>query len=147
MRCPLASQLPFVVLETDTDALVVHPGPRVASDATYCALNRGPASTSRLSQIGIRRLGAPREVGVLLLLAVTTGVSLLLVRRRVNASTPAKDPLGGYRDAATSSDAGDSIALHASRARELAVLALVSTLWFALPAISSHVHGLVVSLL
>lgn len=66
MRCPLASQLPFVVLETDTDALVVHPGPRVASDATYCALNRGPASTSRLSQIGIRRLGAPREVGVLL---------------------------------------------------------------------------------
>ncbi|MBN8610952.1 MAG: hypothetical protein J0L92_10235 [Deltaproteobacteria bacterium] len=147
-RCPLQSQLPFAVLETDADAIVVHVGPPLMRDTTFCSLDRGPTRHLSLSEIGIRRLGAPREVGVLVVIGAVVGVTSLVFRRGGRGRPrPPSDPRAGYREAATPIVTEESRPQDATREQDLAVLALVSAVWLALPALAAHLHGFVVGLL
>jgi hypothetical protein len=144
--CPLATRGRVALLETATHVFVAEPH---ASGVWYCTLGEG-VGPGALSDLGLRGIGAPREVSVLLCIGCVVALlislaSRLVGRESVRESAP---PVVGYRDASKPETiAEDADGEAEARRRDLSVVALVTAIWFSMPAVSAHLHAFTVGLL
>jgi hypothetical protein len=143
--CPIGAGRSFAILEMHRETLVVQArGADGSGPLTYCSLHDPRSST--LPELALGRLGAPREVSVLVVLAGLAGLGALLASHRaLRSSRAGHEARASYRDASLPLTIA-SAEQREARARELALLALVLTVWLALPALVAHARGFVVGL-